>query len=94
MWKVIMLISHFEMKNNISQYILLSQMLLIISQFEAISLSYASVHKEMAIMINRIYLEKQGKSQNTIPTVKYGGGSMILWDCFASERTGALLNID
>lgn len=34
------------------------------------------------------------KPQNTIPTVKYWGDSMMLWGCFAAEGTGALHKID
>lgn len=44
-----------------------------------------------------VYLEEKGealKPQNTIPTVMYGGGSIMLWGCFAAEGTGALHKID
>lgn len=34
------------------------------------------------------------KPQNTIPTVKYGGGIIMLWGCFAAEGTGALHKIE
>ena len=31
---------------------------------------------------------------NTIPTVKHGGGSIMLWECFSVARTGRLVRIE
>ena len=32
--------------------------------------------------------------ENTIPTVKHGGGSIILWGCFSSAGPGKLVRIE
>lgn len=32
--------------------------------------------------------------KNTIPTVKHGGGSIMLWGCFAALGTGKLVRIE
>lgn len=34
------------------------------------------------------------KPQNTTPTVKYRGGSIMLWSCFAAKGTHALHKVD
>uniref|UniRef100_F6Z3Z6 Fizzy-related protein homolog n=1 Tax=Xenopus tropicalis TaxID=8364 RepID=F6Z3Z6_XENTR len=33
-------------------------------------------------------------SEHTIPTVKYGGGSIMLWGCFSSAGTGKLVRVN
>ena len=33
------------------------------------------------------------KAKNTVPTVKHGGGNIMLWGCFSSSGTGNLVKV-
>ena len=33
------------------------------------------------------------KPKNTVPTVKHGGGNILLWECFYSSGTGNLVKV-
>ena len=45
----------------------------------------------------KVCLEKKGAAfdeKNTLPTVKHGGESIMLWDCVAASGTGNTAWID
>ena len=50
----------------------------------------------LAIMDAEYVWRKKGESykpKNTVPTVKHGGGNIMLWGCFSSSGTGNLVNV-
>uniref|UniRef100_A0AAY5L7N1 Transposase Tc1-like domain-containing protein n=1 Tax=Esox lucius TaxID=8010 RepID=A0AAY5L7N1_ESOLU len=42
----------------------------------------------------KVPLLKPAHVQNTVPTVKHGGGNIILWGCFSAKGTGRLHHIE
>lgn len=46
--------------------------------------------------VSHVYREKRKAllPQNTVPTVKHGGGCLMFWGCFAASGTGRLVKID
>ena len=51
----------------------------------------------MRLKLSFLAIKENGMShhpENTIPTVKHGGGSTMLWRCFSSAGTGKLIRIE
>uniref|UniRef100_A0A803JX04 Transposase Tc1-like domain-containing protein n=1 Tax=Xenopus tropicalis TaxID=8364 RepID=A0A803JX04_XENTR len=61
-------------------------------------LQFATSHVELFGQNAKRYVWWKTKtahpSEHTIPTVKYGGGSIVLWGCFSSTGTGKLVRVD
>ena len=45
---------------------------------------------------HRVWRKRKAKynAKNTIPTVKHGGGNLMLWGCFSAKGTGRLHRIE
>uniref|UniRef100_A0AAY5JZU6 Transposable element Tcb1 transposase n=1 Tax=Esox lucius TaxID=8010 RepID=A0AAY5JZU6_ESOLU len=50
----------------------------------------------MVTTVNAMFggFNKACSEQDTIPTVKHGGGSLMFWGCVSSKGTGSLVKID
>src|SRR4029434_4993658 len=63
--------------------------------FGAVSLPRVQDDSRSADLINSTCRVWRGKNaeydpKNTIPTVKHGGGNIMLWGCFSAKGTGRL----
>ena len=64
---------------------------------ETNSLIFGDMSNRLAITTIVTFGWKKGeacKPENTVSTVKYEGGSIMLWGCFAAGGTDALHKID
>ncbi len=41
----------------------------------------------------RVWRRRNADPKNTIPTVKHGGGNIMIWGCFSAKGTGQLHRI-
>ena len=61
-----------------------------------VHLEFAKRHmKDFQTMRNKILWSDETKIEIfTLPMVKHGGGSIILWGCFSAAETGRLVRIE
>ncbi len=62
-----------------------------------ILLSYETKIELFGLNSKRYVWRKPGTAHhlfNTVPTVKHGGGSIMLWGCFSAAGTGRLVAIE